>query len=181
MRKFLISATLLASAVAIAAPAAAQVRVTVGTQYGNGYGYGYGNQYGGQYGNQYGYGYQNNHSQVRHFQTRVTQLHHRIHSFENRLSRGEFLRLNQQVDALKYRLRQSSYRGIDQWEARDLNLQIAQLERSIYRFARDGRGYGHHGNQYGSNQYGYDRDRDGLDDRYERDGGRDYDEDHDND
>ena len=108
-------------------------------------------------------------------------MHQRIHSLENRLSRGEYLRLNQQVDSLKYRLRQTSYRGIDQWEARDLNLRIAQLERSIYRFARDGGGYGHHGNQYGSNQYGYDRDRDGLDDRYERDGGRDYDEDHDDD
>jgi len=177
MRKFLISATLLASTLAIAAPAAAQVRVTVGSQYGNGYGYS--NQYG--YGNQNGYGYQNNYGQVRHFQTRVTQVHHRIHSLENRLSRGEFLRLNQQVDALKYRLRQTSYQGINQWEARDLNLRIAQLERSIYRFARDGGSYGHHGNQYGNNQYGYDRDRDGLDDRYERDGGRDYDEDHDND
>ena len=175
MRKFLISATLLASSLAIAAPAAAQVRVTIGNGYANQYGYG--SQYG--YGNQYGYGYNQNYGQVRYFQTRVAQLHQRIHSLENRLARGEFIRLNAQVDSLKYRLRQTSYRGIDQWEARDLNLRIDQLERSIYRFARDGGDYGHHGNQYGYGQYGYDRDRDGLDDRYERDGGRDYDEDHD--
>ena len=176
MRKVLISTILAASTLAIAAPAAAQWTLSYGNQYGGQYG----NQYGGQYGN--GYGYQQNYGQARQYQTRITQLHNRIHSLQNRLSRGEFLRLNQEVDSLKNRLRQVSYGGIGQWEARDLNWRIAQIERTIYRFARDDRGNGgHHGNQYGYNQYGYDRDRDGLDDRYERDGGRDYDEDHDDD
>ena len=54
---------------------------------------------------------------------------------------------------------------------------IQRLEYRIHREANDGNRYG----RYGYNQYGqaWDRDRDGLNDRYERDRGTNYDEDRD--
>ena len=159
MRKFVIAAALAASALTAAAPAAAQWYPPQG--------------------NAYGY---NDYGQVRYFQARVDRLHQRIHHLQGRLSRGEFLALNRDVDQLQYRIRRASYRGIGHEEARDLNRRIDRLERTIYREARDGRGYdNHHGYQNGYYQSGWDRDRDGLDDRYERDHGGDYDEDHDRD
>ena len=158
MRKFLISAALLASTVAVAAPAAAQWAPPQG----------------------YGYGYQGNQGQVRSRQARLSQLHNRIHRLEGRLSQGEFLRLNREIDVLQDRLRRASYRGIGPREAYELDRRIARVERVIYRYARNGYG-GHHGAN-GYNQYAqYDRDRDGRDDRYEDDRGRDHDDRDDND
>lgn len=158
MRTFLISAAAAVSALAIAAPAAAQWQQP-----------------------QYGYGYGTNHynsGQVRFYQARINQLHQRIHRLERRLSRGEFLRLNREVDLLEHRLRRAAYRGIGPQEAYQLDRRIARLERVIYREARDGRRWNDH---HGYNRSGWDRDRDGLDDRYERDRGRDHDEDGDHD
>lgn len=163
MRKFLIAAAMTASSVALAAPAAAQW-----AQPSYGYGYGYNNNYGNHYGH------------ARSYQARINQLHQRIHRLEGRLSRAEFLRLNREIDALQYRVRRASFQGISPWESRDLNWRFNRLERTIYRDARDGRD-DHHGNPYGHNPYGWDRDRDGLDDRYERDRGTNYDEDRDHD
>lgn len=159
MRKFLISAALAASAIGIAAPAAAQWAPPPPPGY--------------------AYGYHNNYGQVRAYQVRVARLHQRIHRLEGRLSRSEFFRLNREVDILENRIRRAAYRGIHPQEAYELDRRIARLERAIHREARDGRGYGgHHGyDQYGYNQHGWtDRDRDGRDDRYENDRGRDHDD-----
>jgi hypothetical protein len=170
MRKFLISATLLASSLAIAAPAAAQVRVTVGTQYGNGYGYG--NPYG--YGSQYGYGYNNNYGGVRSLQVRLNNLERQINRLDSRniLSEREADRLRWQANAIERQIRQAGYNGLNGYERRNLEIRIARLEQNIRYQANDGN------RRYGQNQYGYvgyDRDRDGRDDRYEDDRGYDHD------
>lgn len=159
MRKFVISAAVAASTLVAAAPAAAQW---------------YPPQPQG-----YGYGYYGNHGQLRAYQVRIDRVHQRLHRMEGRLSRSEFVRLNRDVDRLNQRLRRAAYGGIGPQEAYDLDRRIVRLERAIYREARDGNGYGHHHGYY---QSGWnDRDRDGLDDRYERDHGTNYDEDHDRD
>ncbi len=161
MRKFLITAAALASTIAIAAPAAAQWQ----QPYGN------------------AYGYQNNRGVARSYAVRLNQLHRAIHQLGERrqLSRGEFLRLNREVDIIQERLRRASYRGLDRREAFQIERELARLEHNIYREARDGGRYGDHHSrsQYGNDQFGtdyrYDRDRDGRDDRYEDDRGRDFD------
>ena len=166
MRKFLIPAALLASTVAVAAPAAAQWARPVP----QGYSYGYNNQ--------------GNPRLARNYSARVNRLHQQVHRLgQNRqLSRSEFLRLNRDVDVLENRLSRASYGGLSRQEAYVIERDLARLERNIYREARDGGGYrDHHSqSQYGYNQndsgqYRYDRDRDGRDDRYEDDRGRDHD------
>jgi hypothetical protein len=163
MRKFLVSATLLASTVAIAAPAAAQWAPPQPQGY--------------------AYGYNNNYGQVRRLQVRIDQIQRQIRQLDRRnaLSNREARRLNDEARSLEYRLRQLGYNGLNGRERYDIERRIARLEQHVYREARDGNNwrndrYG----QYGSyGQYGYDRDRDGLDDRYERDRGTNYDEDRD--
>lgn len=167
MRKFLISATLLASSLAIAAPAAAQVRVTVGTQYGNGYGYG--NPYG--YGNQYGYN--NNYGSVRSLQVRLNNLERQINRLDSRniLSEREADRLRREANWIERQIRQAGYNGLNGYERRNLEIRIARLEQNIRYQANDGNRYGYNQNGYGNGYVGYDRDRDGRDDRYEDDRG----------
>ena len=160
MRKFLISAALMASTVAVAAPAAAQWGQPA---------YGYGQQ---PYGNAYGY---NNYGQVRRLQVRIDQIQRRIVQLDRRniLSNREANRLRNESRSLEYRLRNASRYGLNGRERYDIEIRIARLEQRIYREARDGNGY--RGN-YGYNGYnGYDRDRDGRDDRYEDDRGYDHD------
>ena len=187
MRKFLISATLLASTLAIAAPAAAQWTLSYGNQYGGQYGnqyggqYGnqYGNQYGGQYGNQYGnaYGYNNNRGQVRALMVRLNHLERQIHQLDRRniLSEREAHRLQHETNQIERRLRQASYNGLNGYEARDIHMRIARLEQNIRYQASDGNRYANRG--YGAYGNAYDRDHDGRDDRYEDDRGRDNDDD----
>ncbi|MEO5808853.1 MAG: hypothetical protein ABIR51_02075 [Sphingomicrobium sp.] len=180
MRKFLISAALLGSGVAIASPAAAQWAPQPQA-------YGYQNGY------QNGYGYQNNYGAVRSYQARIQRAHQQIHQLGNsrRLSRGEFMQLNRQVDQLEARLSYAARRGLNRGEAYNIERGLAQLERNIQRQASYGYGYNdHHGNQYGYNQYGNgqygyqngyaqirnDQDRDGRDDRYEDDRGSEHDD-----
>jgi len=165
MVKFLIPAALLASTIAVAAPAAAQWAQPMP----QGYAYGYNNQ--------------GNRGLERAYAQRINRLHQQIHQLGERrqLSRSEFLRLNRAVDVLENRLARASYRGLGRQEAYAIERDIARLERNIYREARDGRNRDHHSqSQYGYNSYGsqqgYDRDRDGRDDRYEDDRGRDHDE-----
>lgn len=179
MRKVLISAVLAASTLAIAAPAAAQ----------------YGQPYGAPYGN--AYGYNNNHGQVRNLMVRVNQIERQIAQLDRRniLSDREAYRLRNEANALERRIRQASYNGLNYREQREIQVRIAQLELRVRREATDGNRWGNrqygsqYGNQYGSqygsqyggqygsqygNQYGYngyDRDRDGRDDRYEDDRG----------
>ncbi len=165
MVKFLIPAALVTATIAIAAPAAAQWAPPAP----QGYAYGYNNQ--------------SNRGIARSYEVRIKRLHQRIHRLGERgqLSRSEFLRLNRDVDVLQNRLSRASYRGLNRQEAYYIERGIAQLERNIYREARDGGRYGDHHSrtQYGYNQYGnansYDRDRDGRDDRYEDDRGYDHD------
>ena len=168
MRKFLISATLLASSLAIAAPAAAQVRVTIGSQYGNGYGYG----------SQYGYGYNNNYGGVRSLQVRLNNIERQINRLDSRniLSEREADQLRREANWLERTIRQSSRNGLNSYERRNLEIRLARLEQNVRYQASDGnRRYGQsqYGNQYGyGNGYNaYDRDRDGRDDRYEDDRG----------
>ena len=164
MRKFLISAALMASTVAIAAPAAAQWAPP--------------QPHG------YAYGYNNNYGQVRRLQVRIDQLQRQIVRLDRRniLSNREAARLQNESRRLEQRLRYAARNGLSGREAFDIERGIQRLEYRIQREARDGNGYrgGYNGNTgyNGYNGYnGYDRDRDGLDDRYERDHGTNYDED----
>ena len=172
MRKFLISATLIASTLAIAAPAAAQWTLSYGNQYGSQYGGQYGNQYGGQYGNGYGY---NNYGQTRSLMVRVNRIEQQINVLDRRnlLSHREADKLRHQANHIERQLRQASYNGLNGYERRSIEIGIARLEQNIRYQANDGNRYGNRNN--GSYGYAYDRDRDGRDDRYEDDRGYDHD------
>lgn len=155
MRKFIISAALAASALTAAAPAAAQWYPQ---------------------GNAYGY---NNYGQVRRLDARIDQLQRQINQLDRRdiLSEREASRLRGESRNLEQRLRYASRNGLNSREIYSVERGIRNLEFRIQREARDGNGWR---NGYYHNA-GYDRDRDGLDDRYERDHGTNYDEDHDRD
>lgn len=159
MRKSIVAAALAASALTAAAPAAAQW---------------YPPQPPG-----YGYGYHGNYGQVRRLQVRIDQLQHRIARLDSRdrVSEREARRLREESRDIERRLRRAARYGLDGREAYSIDRRIQRLEYRIYRDARDGNRYG----RYGYNQYGqaWDRDRDGLNDRYERDRGTNYDEDRD--
>ena len=71
------------------------------------------------------------------------------------------------------RLRRAARYGLDGREAYSIERRIQRLEYRIHREARDGNNW--RGGYYGRG--GWDRDRDGFDDRYERDRGTNYDED----
>ena len=155
MRKFIISAALAASTVMVAVPASAQYYPQL-------------------QGSAYGY---NNYGQVRRLQVRIDQLQRQIVQLDRRniLSEREAGRLNNESRNLEQRLRYASRNGLNSREIYNVERGIQNLEFRIQREARDG-------NRNGYNRYPYnanDRDRDGLNDRYERDHGTNYDEDHD--
>ena len=156
MRKFVIAAAMAATALTAAAPAAAQY-----------YPQPQGNAY----------GYQGNWGQVRRLQARVDMLQRQIRQLDSRdiLSEREAAYLRQESRELEQRLRYSARNGLTPREAQATERRIQRLEVRIQREARDGNRYG----RYGYNQAGQDRDRDGLNDRYERDRGTNYDEDRD--
>ena len=151
MRKFLISAALMASTVAIAAPAAAQWAPPQPQGY--------------------AYGYNNNYGQVRRLQVRIDQLQRQIVRLDRRniLSNREAARLQNESRRLEQRLRYAARNGLSGREAFDIERGIQRLEYRIQREARDGNGW--RNDRYGNNGYVYDRDRDGRDDRYEDDRG----------
>ena len=154
MRKFLISATLMASTLAIAVPAAAQ--------------------YGPPRGN--AYGYNNNHGGLRGLQVRINRLEQEIRQLDRRniLSQREANRLGYQANMIERQLRASSYNGLNRQERQALEFRIARLEQNIRRQATDGNRFVNGGR--GDNREGYrDRDRDGRNDRYEDDRGRNRD------
>jgi len=161
MRKFLISAALMASTVAVAAPAAAQWAPPAPQGY--------------------AYGYHNNYGQVRRLQVRIDQLQRQIVRLDRRniLSNREANRLRNESRQLEFRLRAQARNGLSGREMYDIERRIQRLEYRIQREARDWNNrYGRYG-QNGWGQNGWiDRDRDGLNDRYERDRGTNYDEDH---
>ena len=152
MRKFLVSAAIAASTLVAAAPAAAQY-------------YPQGNAY----------GYNNNYGQVRRLQARVDALQSQINHLDRRniLSNREASRLRGEARGLENRLHRSARYGLNGREAYEVERGIQRIEVRIQREARDRNGW--------RNAGWSDRDRDGLDDRYERDHGRNYDEDHDRD
>ena len=154
MRKFLISAALLGSTIAVAAPAAAQWAQPAPQGY--------------------AYGYQGNQGQVRRLEVRVAHLRQQIRQLDRRniLSDREARRLENEARNVQHRVRQLGYNGLNRRERYEIERQIARLEQRIRYEARDGNRYA--GNNNGN--YGYDRDRDGRDDRYEDDRGRDHDD-----
>ena len=147
MKKFLISAAIAAGALGLAAPAAAQ--------------------YAPPYGNAYGY---NNYGQVRSLQVRIERLQREIRQLDRRniLSNREAARLMDDSRDLERRLRRNvrDGRGLTFNEVRAVEVRLVRLEQRLMRDARDG-------NRWGQNWS--DRDRDGRNDRYEDDRGRDRD------
>jgi TolA-binding protein len=157
MRKFLISMAVATSALAVAAPASAQ--------YAQPQGYG-----------QQGYGYNNNYGQVRVLQARINQIQRQIDQLDRRniLSDREAKRLRNESRDLERRLRGVGRNGLNFRERQNIEVRIARLELQVRREASDGNGRrGGYNNGYGQN--GYDRDRDGRDDRYEDDHGTRHD------
>ena len=158
MRKFLISATLLTSAIAVAAPAAAQWAPPVP----QGYAYGYNNQ-----------------GQVRRLEARVQQIRRQIERLDRRnlLSEREARRLSEEARDLDRRINMLARNGFDQRDRYEIERRLARLEQRLQRDVNDGRryyddrGYGD-GRRYDDRGYVIDRDRDGRDDRYEDDRGR---------
>jgi hypothetical protein len=162
MRKVLISAAAAVSALAFAAPAAAQYYPAPPPP-------GYGN-----YGNPgyNGYGY-NSYAQVRNLQVRIDRLQQRIARFDarDRISEREARRLRNESRDIERRLHRAARYGLNPQEHASINYRIQRLEQRIFRDAHDGRRWG---NNWGDGQW-RDRDRDGRNDRYEDDRGRDHD------
>lgn len=158
MRKFVISAALAASTLVAAAPAAAQWYPP--QPQGNAYGY-------------------NNYGQVRRLDARIDAIQRQITRLDRRniLSNREAARLRGESRDVEYRLHRIARNGLTGWERNDIENRIRRLEVRIQREARDGNRY----NGYYAQTGWSDRDRDGLDDRFERDRGTNYDEDRDRD
>ena len=177
MRKFLISAAVAASALAVASPAAAQYYPQPQR---SGYNQGY-NQ---------GYGYQNNwlfdfgnQRYARMMQDRVQRIRYDIRQMgaQRVLSRTESRQLDNQARLLQDRIFRSSRNGVNRNEARNIDRSVRRLEERVVREASDWNrrpgvrrynayNYNQYWNQYGNQAYG-DRDHDGRNDRYEDDHG----------
>jgi hypothetical protein len=161
MRKFLISLAAAGAALAVASPAAAQY-------YPGPQSYGYGNGY--------GYGV-NNYGQVRSLQYRINAVQRLINRLDNRdrIGEREARRLRNESRNIERRLFAASRYGLNPYEANDINRRIFVLEQRVQYAANNG--WRRYGSRYGWNgNYGYsDRDRDGRNDRYEDDRGRDHD------
>jgi len=165
MRKFVLGLIAAGSALAVAAPAAAQYYQPYGYNgYGNGNGYGY-NRYNGY--DRYG---------------TIRSLQQRIYNIERGLGGvrpDQANRIAAQANNLERRLRIAARNGLNPYEAHDLDVRIGQLEQ--WKINASGYGYGRN-RGYGNDRYnGYngsyrDRDRDGRDDRWEDDQGRDHDD-----
>lgn len=153
MRRLLISIAAAASALAVATPAAAQYYPQP-QHYPQGP----------------AYGYHDNFGQVRALQVRIDRIQRQIAVFDRRniITNREARRLREDSRNLERRLRQASRYGLHPQESREIHVRIARLEHRLFRDARDGRRWGQNA--------GYDRDRDGRDDRYEDDRGRDRDD-----
>jgi hypothetical protein len=185
MRKFVISLAAVGTALAFASPASAQYypqqQPYGGQQYGQQYGYN------GSYGSNQGYG-QNNYGGTRALQARINSIQGQIQNLQARrmISRNEARDLRSESRNLERRLYEAGRGGLNYREMQTIQYRIARLEQNVRRQASDGNrwGRGGYGNGYGQSGYsngyngqGYgDRDRDGRDDRYEDDHGRDHDD-----
>jgi hypothetical protein len=151
MRKVLISVAAAGAAVAFTTPAAAQYFPQPQP-----YGYnGYGNN---------GYGY-NNFGQLRALQARIDGVERQIRFLDRRdvVRDGRADRLRAEANEIERRLHRAARNGLNPYEANEINVRIARLEQRV-QYSVGNRGYGYN--------RGFDRDRDGRDDRYEDDHGR---------
>ena len=150
MRKFIISAALAASTLVAAAPAAAQWYPPQG----------------------HAYGY-NNYGQVRRLDARIDAIQRQIDHLDRRniLSNREASRLRGESRDVENRLQRVARNGFTNWERNDIENRIQRLEVRVQREARDGNRYNGYYGQAGWS----DRDRDGRNDRYEDDQGRNHD------
>lgn len=164
MRKVLISLAAAGAALAVASPASAQYyqQPYYGAQpyaYGNGYnGYGHG-----------GYG------QVQALQARIDRVQWQMKRLDryNAMRDDRADRLKSEAQQIEHRLQRAArYGGLNPYEANDISNRISRLEQRV-QYASTNR-YGRYG--YNNGSYGYDRDRDGRDDRYENDRGWDHDD-----
>lgn len=165
MRNVLISIAAAASVLAIASPAAAQYPQP---------------QYGAPQGYNFGY---NNYGHVRMLQTRIDRVQRNIERLDrrDRIRERSARQLRQEARLVERRLRNSTRYGLSPYEVADIERRVFNLERRVR--TAIGRGwrndYGVAGyNGYGQgayNPYYADRDRDGRNDRYEDDQGRDRD------
>jgi len=164
MRKFVISLAAAGAALVVASPAAAQYYPQ--QQYGQ-QPYGYGAQ---------GYGYNNGYGQVRALQARIDAVQNRIRYVGTRGNSAQGLR--KEARNIEKRLRASSYRRLNPYEANDISQRIARLEQRV-NYAMQ-RGHGRYGNaSYGNGYTGYNG---GAYHQYgDRDDDRDYDRGHDRD
>ena len=171
MRKVLFSLAAAATALAVASPAAAQY-YPAPPAYAPGYnnGYGYINGY-------------NNHGHVRVLQQRIDRVQANISRLDHRdvIRERTARNLRDESRSVERRLRQATRYGLNPGEANDIERRVFNLERRVR--VAIGRGWR---NDYGVNGYnGYaynnydryyaDRDRDGRNDRWEDDQGRDRD------
>ena len=161
MRKFLISAAVAASTIALATPAAAQYAPQP-----RGYAYG-----------------QNHYGQARSLVARVDQIRRQIERLDarNRITEREAARLRYEARIVRNQVRHASFNGLSFRERQAIEYRIARLEQRVRHEVNDGNRWGSRNNGYnnGYANVGYDRDRDGFDDRYERDRGTNHDEDRD--
>jgi hypothetical protein len=163
MRKIVLSLAAAGAALAAASPAAAQY-YPAPQPYGQPYGYGYG---------------QNNWGQVRVLQSRIDRVERNIRQLDRRnvIRDRTADRLRAEADSVEHRLHRAARYGLNPYEANDIERRIFNLERNV-RFALGNRwrnDWGFNGyNGYNHNEW-RDRDRDGRNDRYEDDRGRDHD------
>ena len=152
MRITLISLAAAASALAVATPASAQYfPVPQG----------------------YAYGVNNNYGQARRLDARIDAIQRQINRLDRRniLSDREARRLRNESREIERRLHFMARNGLHPQERYHIERRIARLEQRLFRDARDGHRWDRRDSRYGA----YDRDRDGRDDRWEDDRGRDHD------
>lgn len=168
MRKFLISAAVAASTIAIASPAAAQY---------------YPQPQG------YAYGYNNNYGQARSLVARLDQIRNRIERLDarNRITEREADRLRYEARIVRNQVRQAAFNGLSFRERQALEYRIARLEQRVRHEVNDGNRWGQNDRRWDNDgrrwdaehnrwHNNHDDDRDGRDDRYEDDRGRDHDD-----
>ena len=120
MRKFLVSAALMASTVAVAAPAAAQWAPPVPRGY--------------------AYGYHGNYGQVRRLEVRVDRIRQDIRQLDRRnmISERESRRLREEARELDRRINVLARNGFSGRDRYDIERRIARLEQKIRRDVNDG-------------------------------------------
>lgn len=164
MRIILMSLAAAGTALAFAAPASAQYYPQPQPGYGQP-GYGYGQQQ----------GYHNSLGQMRSLQARIDRVQHEIRVLRDRriISRNEYNGLRQDSRNIEHRLRTAGRHGLHHNEVRSIEHRVTRLEQKVRREVADGNRWR---GQYSYNDGAYnDRDRDGRNDRYEDDRGRDHD------